>query len=363
MGIAPCDGIVSPAYYVMSLKIADLTYGQFLLRSHPYVALFGRASDGVRIGQWDLGIAPMRRIPVLNPPPPEQSAIAKYLAHETSRIDKAIAAKKKVIALLEEEKRAIIQKAVTKGLDPKVKMKDSKIPGVGMIPDHWETPLSCFVFQERNRKFLGDVELLSLSQKDGLVKTAAMKERSLKAATHENWKLVLPNDLVLNRFKAHLGVFFASSLRGIVSFHYGVFTPNRSVNTKYYEYLYHTMPYRRIFAGKSNGMTVGLQNLSNQNFYGIRSLIPPYEEQIRIVDKITDMIAGQSAGIARVEKNISLLREYRTRLVADVVTGKLDVRKAAAGLPELDEADLASSRDDAGLESEEEEDLEEDAEA
>jgi type I restriction enzyme, S subunit len=75
MGIAPCDGIVSPAYYVFDFDIANRAFGQALLRSKPYVAHFARASDGVRIGQWDLTIAGMRQIPILVPPPEEQAAL------------------------------------------------------------------------------------------------------------------------------------------------------------------------------------------------------------------------------------------------------------------------------------------------
>jgi type I restriction enzyme, S subunit len=103
MGIAPCDGIVSPAYYVFDFAIANTAFGQALLRSKPYVAHFGQASDGVRVGQWDLSISGMRQIPVLSPPPPEQSAIVRFLTWANGRIDQAIRAKQKVIKLLNEQ--------------------------------------------------------------------------------------------------------------------------------------------------------------------------------------------------------------------------------------------------------------------
>ena len=160
-----------------------------------------------------------------------------------------------------------------------------------------------------------------------------MQERSLKTSSYDNWKVTIPGDLVVNRFKAHLGVFFASGLRGIVSFHYAVYEPQRRLNTKYFELLYHTAPYRTIYAGRSNGMTVGLQNLSNQNFYAVRAVVPPLEEQDAIVSECETATAGQNAAIGRLKREIGLLREYRTRLVADVVTGKLDVRAAARQLP------------------------------
>jgi type I restriction enzyme S subunit len=142
-----------------------------------------------------------------------------------------------------------------------------------------------------------------------------------------------------------LGVFFSSTLRGIVSFHYGVFAPRRPLVSKYFELLYHTNAYRTIYAVRSNGMTVGLQNLSNQNFYNVRSVVPPVQEQMEIVSFAEKATARLNDAIHAAQREIELLREYRTRLIADVVTGKLDVREAAARLP--DEAEEPEPLDDA----------------
>ena len=153
-----------------------------------------------------------------------------------------------------------------------------------------------------------------------------MKERSLHTASYENWKLVLPNDLVLNRFKAHLGVFISSNYRGIVTFHYGVYEPIMKVSSKYYEVLFHTPKYKQVFAGASNGMTVGLQNLSNTNFYKVYTVYPPYEEQCAIVAEVQKIENEMQAIISTISKEIEILHEFKTRLISDVVTGRIDVR-------------------------------------
>jgi type I restriction enzyme S subunit len=139
MGIAPVDSIVSPAYYVYDLDISNRLFGQALLRSKPYVAHFGQASDGVRVGQWDLTISGMREIPVLIPPPAEQAAIVRFLDWANGRLERAIRAKRKVIALLNEQKQAIIHRAVSRGLDPSVPLKPSGIPWLGDIPANWDS--------------------------------------------------------------------------------------------------------------------------------------------------------------------------------------------------------------------------------
>ena len=123
MGIAPCDGIVSPAYFVFDFRIANHAFGQRLLRSKPYVAHFGQASDGVRVGQWDLSIPGMRQIPVLVPSDDEQVAIVRFLDHANRKIDGFIRAKRRLIGLLNEQKQAIIHRAVT-GKDEVRMMKD-----------------------------------------------------------------------------------------------------------------------------------------------------------------------------------------------------------------------------------------------
>jgi len=137
MGIAPVDGIVSPAYFVYNISIENRQFAQKLLRSKSYIAHFAQASDGVRIGQWDLSISGMKNISVVIPPPSEQADIVRFLDWASSRLERAIRAKRKVIALLNEQKQAIIHRAVTRGLDPTVRFKDSGIPWLGEIPEHW----------------------------------------------------------------------------------------------------------------------------------------------------------------------------------------------------------------------------------
>lgn len=333
IGMVRDRGIITSAYICMKITNAVLPeFGYQLLNTYDLCKLLYGMGSGLR---QNLAWTDFKRMPVFLPPLDEQAAIVRFLNHATHRLDKAIRAKRKTIALLNEQKQAIIHRAVTRGLNPDAPLKNSDIPWLGQIPAHWETPLNQRIFKEEIRPH-GDVPetQLSLSQRDGLIATKDMQERSLQTASFDNWKVTVPGDLVLNRFKAHLGVFFASTLRGIVSFHYGVFAPRRELHSKYFELLFHTYPYRAIYAGRSNGMTVGLQNLSNQNFYNVRCVVPPISEQIEIVAYAERETQELNIAISRIEREIELLREYRTRLIADVVTGKLDVRTAAARLPD-----------------------------
>ena len=138
-GVSQSDGIVSPAYYVFDVQEVGQSYFHAATRSIAYVPFFAQASDGVRIGQWDLSQPRMREIPFLVPPAPEQRAIVRYLDHVDRRIRRYVGAKRKLIALLEEEKQAVVNRAVTRGLDPNVRLKPSGVEWLGDVPEHWET--------------------------------------------------------------------------------------------------------------------------------------------------------------------------------------------------------------------------------
>ncbi|MCL4863804.1 MAG: restriction endonuclease subunit S, partial [Caldilineaceae bacterium] len=137
-GVSQHDGIVSPAYFIFSLDGVEGAYFHSAIRSSAYIPFFTQASDGVRIGQWDLSQARMKEIPFFVPPPDEQAAIVRFLDHANRRIDRYIRAKRRLIALLNEQKQAIIHQAVTRGLDPGVRLKPSGVEWLGDIPAHWE---------------------------------------------------------------------------------------------------------------------------------------------------------------------------------------------------------------------------------
>lgn len=326
-GISAYDGSASLIITVLKPHHElDGRFYHYLLRSHYFTEEFFRNGHGLVSDLWTTKWDEMRNIYIPVPPRDEQDQIVRYLDWQISRINKLIHGYQRQIKLIEERKLTTIDKIVHFGLDDTVPKKDSGIEYIGLIPDHWVVLQNHRIYKSMNRKFSGDETVLSLSQKDGLIPYEKMSERSLHTASYDNWQLVMPNDLVLNRFKAHLGVFFASNYRGISTFHYGVYEPKLPLISKYYESLYHTAVYRRVYAGQSKGMTVGLQNLSDIDFYTVYTIYPPVEEQREIVSAIKEKEKEFLEIRRRIEREIDLLREYRTRLISDVVTGQMDVR-------------------------------------
>jgi hypothetical protein len=176
-------------------------------------------------------------------------------------------------------------------------------------------------------------DAFSMSQKFGLVPSSQIEEKRLVSESYAGAKLCEKGDLVLNRLKAHLGVFALAPERGLVSPDYTVFRPARELEARYFEAVYRTPACRVELRQRAKGIVQGFLRLYTDDFYDIRMPVPPVDEQKRIMAQFDIDLSGVNAALARLEREISLLREYRTRLVADVVTGKLDVRPAARQLP------------------------------
>lgn len=339
MGIAPCDGIVSPAYFVYDFHVADRRFGSMLLRSRPCVAHFGQASDGVRVGQWDLSITGMREIPLALPSPDEQAAIVRFLDHANRRIERFIRVKRKLIALLNEQKQAIINHAVTRGFDASVPMKESGVPWLGEIPAHWIVRRAKYLFREIDeRSVQGSEELLSVSHITGVTPRSEKNVTMFKARSYAGHKVCRPWDLVINTMWAWMAALGVSRHTGIVSPAYAVYRPRRSgvLTDTYVDMLLRTRPYVSNYVTRSTGVQASRLRLYPDKFFCLPILVPPVAEQHAMADAVQVETRGINAAIAQADREIALLREYRTRLVADVVTGPLDVREAAARLPAED---------------------------
>ena len=260
------------------------------------------------------------------PPLPEQRAIAAFLDDKCAKIDGAVKIKEDQIALLRERRQIIIQDAVTRGLNPAAPMKDSGIDWIGQIPAHWEVKPCRYAFRSVRRSDRNGSEIkLSVTQKRGIVPTDEMKENSNQAKDFDGFQICHPNDLVLNKYKAHLGVFWMTPMRGIITNNYTVFRPLSGIVSKYFEVLFHTEPYIAIFRNTVYGVTEGMAPLYTGDFYGLPAICPPEEEQLEILSQISQQGAKFENAIAIKERQIAALKEYKTSLINASVTGKIKV--------------------------------------
>ena len=355
--VAHCRGIISPAYTILkpSREATEGYYSRFF-KSPDFIRSLTLFVTGIREGQ-NIDYERLSRAYMPLPPEDEQVAISRFLDWANGRLEWAIRAKRKVIALLNEQKQAIIHRAVTRGLDPNVPLKPSGIPWLGDIPQHWQVrrlkSLCQFVTSGSRgwARYYADAGMVFL--RIGNISTTSIDLRLKRisyvtppsGAEGERTR-ALPNDLLLS-ITAQIGAV------GVVPNGLGEAFVNQHtalIRLRTERSLPRWVAYGLLSKfGKdqcrlmtNGGTKVGL---TLDDVRCLFVLLPPPDEQVRLVAAIETKTRALDIAISRLEREIELLREYRTRLVADVVTGKLDVRAAVAKLP--DETDDLEPLDDA----------------
>jgi type I restriction enzyme S subunit len=334
-------GIITSAYLALHTKEGvNPNFGyQFLNVWDLTKAIYGFGS-GLRQG---LDFTHFKRMPVAVPPPEEQAAMVQFLNYANGRLERAIRAKRQVIALLHEQKQAIIHRAVTRGLDPTVPRKPSGIPWLADIPKHWEVTRLKFEATHivdclhATPKYIPDGPFPAIRTADiepGKVRLS--QARRLSAQEYARWTSRLvprEGDILYSREGERFGIaaLVPKEVQLCISQRMMIF---RIKPSQLSEFLMWQLNCKHVFAQASCdiiGSTAPHVNVEQIKNY--RLVMPPRQEQEQIVAYIAKECSALNTAINRLEREIELLREYRTRLVADVVTGKLDVRPAARQLP------------------------------
>lgn len=331
-------GIVSPAYVVTRGRVPLVPrYYHFLLRTPAFATEAERWSYGITSDQWSLRPDHFRLIYSTLPPLDEQSAIVHFLDRIDLRFRRLIRAKRRQIELLNEQKQAIIHQAVTRGLNPDVPLKPSGVEWLGDVPAHWEVVPNRSVLRFRKEvigSHSGDYTLLSLT-KAGIIPRDLDNPEGKFPSSFDTYQRIESGDLVFCLFDIDetprtVGL---STLEGMITGAYTRFSCDPSA----VEFVYH------FFLAMDNGKRLkpvytGLRKvIPKTTFLSMKLPLPPPSERIAIVEHIRVTTGAIDRIVERTQREIDLIREYRTRLIADVVTGKLDVR--GVELPELGEAD------------------------
>ena len=322
------QGIISPAYTIMVSKgILTSGYFRYLAKSHSFIELLKSCVTGIREGQnIDYSKLKNYRIPV--PPCPEQDQIVRFLDWKVSAINRLISIKRKQIALLHERQCVHISHIVTHGLHGRVATKNSGVEWIGDIPEHWQAMRCKYLFSERDeRSQEGTEQHLSMSQKYGLVPDSQLDERRMLSESYAGGKLCYKDDLVLNRLKAHLGVFALSPQSGVISPDYTVLIPNRErVLPTFAETVLKSDRCRGELRIRVRGIIEGFWRLYTDDFNTIVLPVPPIEEQAEIMEYIIEFRGKTKKYEDSLTQEISTLQEFKARLISNVVTGKIDVR-------------------------------------
>lgn len=332
VGLVHDRGIITSAYLGLRATGIEPTFAFSYLAALDNMKIFYGMGSGLR---QNLDFTDFKRLPVPIPPTEEQAAIVKYLGHAHARVDRAIAAKRKLIALLEEQKQAITYQAVTRGLDPSVTMKDSGIPWLGEVPSHWElTPTRAALQLTKVVVGEGHTDHVLLSLTLGGVIVRDLENLKGKFSTDQStYQLVTPGQFVFCLFDVDetprtIGL---SSVHGMITGAYRVFDCSPQL-ADYVELYFLAMDsrksFRPLYTGLRKTIPVGALMQSKMPF-------PPREERAQIVEQVRAQRDNIDQLKARTSREMELLREFRARLTADVVTGQVDVQEIAVTLPEM----------------------------
>lgn len=267
-------------------------------------------------------------LPLVRPNIEQQNKIVEYLDAKCSKIDEIVEKQKVIIEKLEEYKLSIITEAVTSGINPDVEMKDSGSVWFGNIPINWEMKRLKYVFHIQ-KDIAGEEghTVLSITQRGIIPKDFSNNEGQF-ANSYANYQLVHKGDFAMNHMDLLTGWVDISKYEGVTSPDYRVFVLNdkNGMCPKYYLYMMQMCYSARIFYGLGQGVSgMGRWRLQADKFLNFYIPIPPYDEQKKIADYITDKVNHIEVEIDKRNKLIKKYQEYKKSLIYEVATGKKEV--------------------------------------
>ena len=330
-------------YHLALLRpIVERTNGEFLHRAllcRGVASQFFVQANGVT--RFGLSQPAIKSVWLPIAPLPEQTAIARFLDYATNQIECYIRAKKKLIALLGEQKQVMIHDAVTGKIDvctgkPYPSYKPSGVEWLGEVPKHWEVSLLTTVASPRSIIGQQHKELLSVYLDRGVIRFSEADEKRTNVTSQDlsKYQAVDPGDFVLNNQQAWRGSVGVSSHSGIVSPAYLVLSLSSRLNPHFANFLFRERVMVDQYLVCSRGVGSIQRNLYWVHLKRVSLLLPPFPEQTAIVRYLDKRSFKIDKAIARTKREIELLSEYSKRLISDVVTGKLDVCEVVTRLPQ-----------------------------
>lgn len=327
LGVSEYEGYISPAYRAYSIKPEiNKKYVHYLLRSSLYVQKYTSMLYGIRPNSLQVKAYDFERIEILFPSLGTQQQIVDFLDEKTKIIANLITKKELLIILLKEKRASIITHAVTKGLNPKSKMKSSGVEWTGDIPKAWELKKAKYIFREVKRDPLDNDEIIT-AFRDGVVtlRRNRREEGFTNALKEIGYQKILKGDLVIHAMDAFAGAIGVSDTTGKGSPVYSVCVPIFQVNVDYFGALIRSMALSGYISSLSRGIRVRSTDFRFVQFKELKLLIPSYEEQQKISDYIISQTLPIDQVINKIQLQIDILNEYNSSLINSAVTGKIKV--------------------------------------
>lgn len=328
-GVSPFEGSVSLINIVLQPR-QELNgrYAHYLLRSQPFSEEFYRNGRGIVADLWTTRYSELKNILLPVPPRDEQDQIVRYLDWQVSKINRLIAAKRKQIELLSEEKQNIINAAVLHGVNDRCEKRTSPILFADWIPSHWRVLRGKYLFAEHDRRTeTGNEVLLSVSHITGVTPRSEKNITMFQAESLVGYKICAVDDIAANTMWMWQGAIAVSDYYGVISPSYNTYHQiGNHYNRKYLDYLLRSNVMVNEYKAKSTGIRKSRLRLYPEQFLSMSFPIPPMDEQLEIVKYIEAKVQRIEVMVSTIHAEIQKIQDLRARLISDVVTGQIDVR-------------------------------------
>ncbi len=336
VGLSKYEGMLTGAYNIFHIEEINAQYFYYYYLALDNVKALRPLYTGLR-KTINVNTFLSQSMPV--PPRAEQDQIVRFLDWKVSKANALINIKKKEIKSVESLKHSAVSDAVTHGLTADIPMKYSGVKWLGDIPAHWTTIKLRQLLSSVSEKNHPELPLLSVVREQGVI----VRDVDDKEANHNyipddlsDYKMVKKGQFVMNKMKAWQGSYGISDYTGIVSPAYFIFDVAFD-NLEYFHYAIRSKVYVNFFAQASDGIRVGQWDLQMDKMKEIPFIVPPADEQIAIVEHIKKTLPKYDEAIEKIKAEVAVLEEYKAKLIADIVTGKIDVRNVT--VPEYEHVD------------------------
>ena len=348
-GVAKLDGSVSLINIVLTPRNGlSERYVHYLLRSQPFSEEYYRNGRGIVADLWTTRYSEMKSILLPVPPREEQDQIVRFLDWKVSNINKLINIKKKEIKAIDALKRSMVSHAITRGLTADAPMKYSGVKWLGDIPQRWYTVPLYAIAQVKSINNCIDLPLMSVYLDAGVVPFVEREEKRTNATSKDltNYQRVDPGDFVLNNQQAWRGSVGVSFHSGIVSPAYIVLSLDNTLDSHYANYLFRSRCMVDQYLVISHGVGSIQRNLYWSALKRVVVPIPSKKEQMEIVEYLDGLNNKFDDTIKKLTEEVAVLEEYKNKIIADTVTGKIDVR--GIDIPEYEFVDEYTDTENEG---------------
>ncbi|WP_270984058.1 restriction endonuclease subunit S [Campylobacter upsaliensis] len=305
------QGIISPAYTILEPQVEIYSfYFKFLFKSSFFISTLNIHKIGIREGQ-NISYASLQYTPIPLPPLQEQKEIAEFLDSKCEKIQNYIEKKQKLITLLQEKKQALINQAVTKGLNPNIEFKNSGIAYLGLIPHHWEV---------RRMKFMASIH-------NGREQTEIADENGIYPIYGSGGILGKSMYFIYDKPSVLLGrkgtidkpLFVEEPFWTIDTMFYT--SVSKIVLSKYFYYLCLTIDFQFYISGSA------IPSMTQYDLANISFALPPLQEQKQIANFLDEKCEKINSAIEKTKKQIELIKEYKNTLINEAVCGRINLER------------------------------------